>query len=530
MNSQNEKLTSGTHVSYWIDSIGKAVSYSALRENKQTEVLVVGGGIAGVTIAYCLLKAGKKVILVEDGYIGSGETGRTTAHLVTSLDDRYYRLEKLFGEEGAKLAAESHAAAIDFVERTIDEEKIDCEFERLDGYLFLHPSDKPDSLEKERDAALRAGVNVYMLEYIPGMKNSKQPCLVFPWQAQFHPLKYLKGLCNAIIKNGGKIYTETHASEITHEGMVSDKGFEIKADHVVVATNSPVNNTVVMHLKQFPYRTYVIGARVKKGMISKALWWDTGDFNTNSNIPHYHYTRLQDLDDNFDLLICGGEDHATGLNESDIIPEENRYAMLEDWARHRFPIEEVLYKWSGQVLETMDALGFMGRNPWDKDNVYICTGDSGNGMTHCTIGGILITDLINGKENRWEKLYDPSRFKIFKAGNVFFKEIVGGFTAYLKEYPKNSKDEKIYNLKRDEATIIESDGKKYGAYCDADNRIHIVGAECTHLKCIVKWNRDEKTWDCPCHGSRFTCDGKVINGPAINDLTVFSESEIEAEQ
>lgn len=529
MNLQNEKITSGTHVSYWTDSLERPISYFPLNKNIETDVLIIGGGIAGVTIGYCLCREGKKVVLVEDGYMGSGETGRTSAHLVTSLDDRYYRLEKLYGDEGTKLAAESHSAAIDFVEQTIDIERIDCEFERLDGYLFLHPSDKEDSLEREREAALRAGVKVFMLDNIPGMKDGNQPCLVFPWQAQFHPLKYLKGLCNAITRKGGSIFTETHAAEISSEGIITDKGFKVTAKHIVIATNSPVNNKFVMHLKQFPYRTYIIAARIKKGILTRALWWDTGDFLTNSTIPPYHYVRLQKFNENFDLLICGGEDHATGLADADIIPEENRYALLEDWVRSKFPIEEVLFKWSGQVLETMDALGFMGRNPWDKDNIYICTGDSGNGMTHCTIAGILITDLITGKENKWEKLYSPSRFKIFKAGNVFFKEVVGGLVAYLKHQPDNPENEKIYNLKKDEATIIEADGKKYGAYCDSDNMIHIVDAECTHLKCIVKWNNDEKTWDCPCHGSRFTCDGKVINGPAIKDLAVYSETEIEME-
>ncbi|MFI5219608.1 MAG: FAD-dependent oxidoreductase [Bacteroidia bacterium] len=529
MDLQNEKLTSGTHVSYWIDSLEKPLSYFPLNKNTETDVLIIGGGIAGITIAYCLCRQGKKVILVEDGYLGSGETGRTSAHLVTSLDDRYRRLEKLFGEEGAKLAAESHSAAIDFVEQTVDTEKINCEFERLDGYLFLHPSDKAEALEEEHKAALRAGLNVFMLDNIPGMKDGNQPCLVFPRQAQFHPLKYLKGLCNAITRKGGSIFTETHAAEITSEGIVTDKGFKVTAKHIVIATNSPVNNKFVMHLKQFPYRSYIIGARIKKGIVPRALWWDTGDFTSNSNIPPYHYIRLQNLDENFDLLMCGGEDHATGLAEADIIPEENRYALLEDWARTKFPIEEVLYKWSGQVLETMDALGFMGRNPWDKNNIYICTGDSGNGMTHCTIAGMIISDLINGKENKWEKLYSPSRFKIFKAGNVFFKEVIGGFAAYLKDSPKNADNEKIYNLRKDEAAVIEIDGKKYGAYCDSDNLIHIVDAECTHLKCIVKWNNDEKTWDCPCHGSRFTCDGKVMNGPAIKDLQVYSEADIEME-
>jgi glycine/D-amino acid oxidase-like deaminating enzyme/nitrite reductase/ring-hydroxylating ferredoxin subunit len=522
--SINEKITSGKNISFWIDS-SEPITYSPLRENLSTDVVVVGGGIAGVSLAYRLTELGKRVILVEDGNICSGETGRTTAHLVTALDDRYETLEKLFGEEGARLAFESNRAAIDFVERTITKEKINCDFERLNGYLFKHPSDDPDSLDKEMAAAKRAGINVQKIPSVPGLTMDVGECLLFPDQAQFHPLKYIKGLCNAIIRNGGRIYTATHADKIDSDGITTNENFRITAEHVVIATNTPVNNKYVMHLKQFPYRTYVIAATVPKGILPEALWWDTGDHDTNPNIPPYHYVRLQKFNDTQDLLISGAEDHATGLALADVIPEENRYGLIEEWTRERFPIEEVLYHWSGQVMEPMDSLGFIGRNPWDKDNVYIITGDSGNGMTHCTIGALLISDLIAGKENKWEKLYNPSRFKIFKAGNIFFKEIFGGFQAYLKENKEEEEHEtKLSEIKRGEGKIIELEKEKYGAYCDENNELHLVSAECTHLKCIVKWNNDEKSWDCPCHGSRFTYEGHVINGPANSNLSYYKES------
>jgi len=212
MNSPFEKhITSGKNISYWIDSF-PSISYHPLAENLVADVVVVGGGIAGISVAYRLSTLGKKVILVEDGYICSGETGRTTAHLVTALDDRYEKLEKLFGEDGARMAYESNKAALDFVEQAISLEKIDCDFSRLPGYLFRHPSSPQDILEREFEAASKTGVPVEKLNHIPGFMKQTGNCLQFPSQAQFHPLKYIKGLCDAILKNGGRIFTETHAS------------------------------------------------------------------------------------------------------------------------------------------------------------------------------------------------------------------------------------------------------------------------------------------------------------------------------
>ncbi|MGZ3900679.1 MAG: FAD-dependent oxidoreductase [Bacteroidia bacterium] len=520
-NTQKGKITSGNNISYWIDSVPQ-ITFETLKENKSTDVVVIGGGITGITTAYCLSKSGKKIILVDDGNIGSGETGRTTAHLTFALDDRYYSLEKMYGEKKTKLIADSHKAAVDFIEQTVLKHKIDCEFERLSGYLFLHPTDEHDSLTKELHAAKKAGLEVEEIEYMPGI-TEKLPALKFGGQAQLHPLKYLDALCEEIFKMGGQIYTSTHADKIDHEGIITDKGFKVEAKHVVVATNSPVNNKYSIHLKQYPYRTYVIAAKIKAGSVPKALWWDTGDFSKNKEIPPYHYVRTQKYDDKHDLLICGGEDHQTGIAESKKINEEDRYSLLEYWAKKYFPIEEIIYNWSGQVLEPMDSLAFIGRNPSDKKNVYIATGDSGNGMTHGTIAGMLISDLINEKENPWEKIYDPSRFKIFSAGKTFFKELTGGTLAYIKNKSEDSKPVEIGKIMANEGKIIEVEKEKFGAYRDEHGQLHIIAAECSHMGCIIKWNNDEKTWDCPCHGSRFTHDGKVLNGPANKDLEYYSK-------
>lgn len=511
------KETSGANSPYWVASV-QPFSTRKLTTTLDTEVVVIGGGIAGVSVAYNLSRNGVKVVLVEDGNIGSGETGRTSAHLVSALDDRYYDLESMYGEESTRMIAESHMRAINFIESACETEAIDCDFERVPGYLFLHRNDKADVLIREMEAAMRAGISVTELRNTPGL-NEEGHCLRFDNQGQFHPLKYLKGLCEAIVEYGGEIYTDTHASHIDSTGIETSDGHRVNAKHIVVATNTPVNNKLMMHLRQYAYRSYIVAMKVKKGVLPAALWWDTGDHNVNSDFAPYHYVRKQSYDETHDLLICGGEDHPTGLPESDEGGSEaTRYAQLEQWARKRFPVENVVYHWSGQIMETMDALGYIGRNPLDKDNVYIVTGDSGNGLTNASIAAILLTALIIKGDHPWKDLYSPSRFKLFTAGKVFMKEVVGGFTQYMKTKPHDMERDSLAQLKSGEGKIIELRGRKYAVYKDDRNLLHFVAAECTHLGCMVKWNTDEKSWDCPCHGSRFTFEGKVLNGPANSNL------------
>ena len=515
MNSlSTDRITSGENLSYWIDSVRTNV-FEKLEKPTRTEVLVIGGGIAGLSSAYCLASAGKKVVLIEDGLIGSGETGRTTAHLTNALDDRYYVLSKLFGTEKASLAAESHTAAIDWIDNTIRREKIDCDFMRLDGFLFLHPSDTMDSLNKELEATHNIGLLTEMLDHVPGMINEPSPCIRFPNQGQFHIMKYLNGLAKAFEEKGGKIYTNTHASKI-EENLVIANGQRIDADHIIVATNSPVNDLIAMHTKQFPYRSYVIGCTIPKNALQPSLWWDTGDQDSKWITAPYHYVRLQSYNDQYDLLICGGEDHKTGQADKEEIPEEERYNKLIEWTRTHFPmIKEIKYRWSGQVMEPLDSLAFIGRNPGNK-NIYIITGDSGNGMTHGTLGGLILCDMILGKKNKWEEIYKPTRSPLKVAGK-YLKEAMNMAAQYVDWVSKEDID-KAEELSNGQGGIISSGLKKIAAYRDETGHLSFFSASCPHLGCVVQWNADEKSFDCPCHGSRFSAEGKVINGPAITDL------------
>jgi glycine/D-amino acid oxidase-like deaminating enzyme/nitrite reductase/ring-hydroxylating ferredoxin subunit len=494
---------------------------SSLSERISADVCVVGAGIAGMTTAYLLAKEGKSVVVLDDGPIGGGMTGRTTAHLVTALDDRYFELERLHGEEGARLAAESHGAATDMVEKIVNDLHIKCEFERLDGYLFVPPHDSRKILDDELEAVHRAGLtNIEKVDRIPWDTYDSGPALRFPNQAQFHPLKYLAGLAKGIKDRRGRIFTNTHANSI--EGgkrarVETSSGGVVEATAVVVATNTPVNDLVAIHTKQAAYQTYVIGARIPKDSVTRALYWDTPD--------PYHYLRIESAgrgDDAYDVLIVGGEDHKTG-QENDA---NKRFGALERWTKHRFPmVEEILYRWSGEVMEPVDGLAFIGRNPMDNDNVYIATGDSGNGMTHGTIAGILLTDLIMGRRNSWESIYDPSRITL-KALPEFAKEnlnVAMQYTDLVVAGDVQSVDE----IKPGSGAIISRGLSKSAVYRDADGAVHELSAVCRHLGCIVKWNTLENTWDCPCHGSRYDAYGKVIQGPANSDLTEVEAGEDE---
>ena len=496
--------------SIWM-ATAKPPELSSLQQSSRADVCVIGAGIAGLSVAYCLTREGKSVVVLDDGRIGSGMTERTTAHLSNEIDDTYVEIERLHGREGARIAAVSHTAAIDRIETIVKDEGIDCDFERLDGYLFPIGEQAEDFLSREMEAAQRAGLTVERLDRAPVIRLAPGPCLRFSRQAQFHPLRYLIGLAAAIHRRGGRIYTGTHVSRVqggAEAQVETDDGRRIMAGSIVVATNNPINDLVAIHTKQAPYTTYVIGARIPAGSVPKALYWDTED--------PYHYVRTQRVkmaDNAYDCLVVGGEDHKTGQAQDG----QARHASLEQWARERFPmIDDIEYRWSGQVMETVDGIAFIGRNPGDAENVYIATGDSGMGMTHGTIAGILITDLIMGRHSAWTPLYDPAR-KSLRAAGEYAKEninVAAQYTDWVTAGDVQSVDE----IRKNSGAVIRRGLAKVAVYRDATGSLHERSAVCTHLGCIVGWNDTEKTWDCPCHGSRFDKLGKVITGPANSDL------------
>jgi glycine/D-amino acid oxidase-like deaminating enzyme/nitrite reductase/ring-hydroxylating ferredoxin subunit len=507
----SHRYFSQASTSIWMDV--QLPTFPSLKKNLNVDVCIVGSGIAGLTCAYTLTKQGKSVAILDQGPIGGGQTARTTAHLTWVLDDRFSHLKKLFGEKGARDAAESHAAAIDYIEKIVETEKIDCDFKRVDGYLFVPPNESKNILDKELNVIREIGMPVHSVEKAPFPCNfDTGRCLHFPGQAQFHALKYLQGLTEVIAKRGGLFFGDTHVNHFKDGSpciVNTALGSTITAQAVIAATCTPINNRFMIHPKQGAYRSYVIAAPIPKNIVPAALYWDTAD--------PYHYIRTQKYSSDSDWLIIGGEDHKTGQDKE----IKAKYNHLEEWGRTRFPqMGEVLYRWSGQVFEPIDALAFIGRNPLDK-NIYIVTGDSGNGMTHGTLSGILIPDLILGKDNPWEHLYNPAR-KTVSSAPEFLHESLNMVQQYRDWFTPGEKI-KIADLPLGEGVILRRGLRKIAVYRDENSQLHINSARCPHLEGCVRWNPGEKSWDCPCHGSRFDGYGKVINGPAIDNLSPYTK-------
>jgi len=496
------KSDAGQSVSYW------EATESLIERNGEVGgggTCVIGGGIAGLTTAYLLAKAGKAVTVIDDGLIGGGETCRTTAHLTNAIDDRIYRIEKWHGEDHARLAVESHTAAIEQIEQIVRSESIDCDFERLDGYL-VQAEENDDDLEEELAAAHRCGlVDVEWAEKAPITGYDTGRCLRFPRQGQFHVLKYLSGLAKAIEMNGGRLLSHTRVIDWAggdHPTLTTTDGSTINTDRIVLATNYPIMSK--MFAKLPAYRTYVIGVEVPRDSVERCLIWDTGD-------PYIYVRTHRDRDK--DILIVGGEDHRTGQADD----MEERFARLEKWTRERFSAAgEVKYRWSGQFLETHDGLAFLGQYSSDEPNVFLITGDSGMGMTHCTIGGMIVSDLILGRQNPWTKVYEPTRIatqSIMEAVPELIDSTVP-YADWIRPGDASSADE----IKPGQGAVIRDGLTKIAVHRDDNGGLHRRSAVCTHMGCIVRFNDLEKTWDCPCHGSRFSTDGDPINTPAISPL------------
>jgi glycine/D-amino acid oxidase-like deaminating enzyme/nitrite reductase/ring-hydroxylating ferredoxin subunit len=490
----------------WLEDVD-VIRRTRLDEDVNVDVCVIGAGIAGMTTAYLLACEGASVAVVERSGVGSGETGRTTAHLTNVMDDTLSDLERAFGRDGMRLIVESHGAAIDCIETVVSAEGIDCDFERLDGYLFLPPHGALSVLETELDCAHAIGWDaVEMVPRAPLRSFDTGPCLRFPRQGQFHPMQYLAGLVSALERRGGRLYTETHVNAVSggsRPSVRADSGRCVHAGAVVVATNAPIHDNLQIHFKQTPYRTYVIGMRVERGAVPKALYWDT---------PHpYHYVRLQRLGPEHELLIVGGEDHRSGEEDDG----QERFQMLEDWTRERFPAGETLFCWSGQVMEPSDGPGFIGRDLLDQQHVYLVTGDSGQGMTHGTVAGILLTDLIAGRSNPWSSVYDPTRFPL--QSTTWYQDAVDQLWHYAELFTSGDVDY-ADAIDTGEGAVVRRGLEKLAVYRDEQGVLREFSAICPHLGCVVAWNSAEAVWNCPCHGSRFFSDGTVAGGPARTGL------------
>lgn len=512
-------MTTARTVPVWDSLTGFTETHfsSALPGDSQ-DVVVIGAGVAGLSVALCLAREERGVTVIDRQGLGEGESLRTTAHLASALDDRFYQLARWHGEIGARLAAASHAVAIDWIEDNAAAAPRDCGFQRVPGYLFSHDG-SCKRLQQELHAARTAGLHADYLEAglpeLPGFG----PILRFADQAHIGMDRYLLTLAELALA-GGVRFHRGHAAQVRGGAVPAvqfESGYRVDANAVVVATNVPFHETVAVHTKQAPYRTYVVAGRAPRGAVPDALIWDDGD--------PYHYVRLHHRggDTNEVAVIVGGEDHKTGQED-----DPTAYVRLQQWTREHFPaVTEFTHAWSGQIIEPVDGLAFIGRDAGGMDNVYVVTGDSGNGVTHGTVAGLLIGDLVQGRDNPWADLYDPRR-KIVKSVGEWFRENANVALQY-RDWVAPGEQRRLDELALGSGTVVRRGFHRVAVYRDGDGALHAYSARCPHLGCAVRWSATEKSWDCPCHGSRFDASsGRVLNGPAESPLTPFEWEDADA--
>jgi glycine/D-amino acid oxidase-like deaminating enzyme/nitrite reductase/ring-hydroxylating ferredoxin subunit len=484
--------------------------FPTLTEAKTCDVCVVGGGITGFISAYLLASEGKRVILIDDGPLSAGETIRTTAHLTDVLDTRYHTLIAKHGVEGARIIFQAFRAGVDQIATIVRQEKLDCDFEKVDGYLFLAPETKLSELESELRAVSEVGFANVCLTDCALARKEKLPSLCFPDQYKFHILKFMDGLIDACLDRNVEIYANTHIGGIEDGDKVivtrtDHENVAVTADAVIVATNSPILGFGI-NLKQAAYRTYAIAGRVPIGAMPKSLFWDTAE--------PYHYVRTQAIEDDLEceLLIVGGEDHKTGQADDGA----ERFARLEQWTREWCAnFKSVDYKWSGQVYEPFDGIGFVGKQPGTR-GIYIATGASGVGMSFAGLAGILLTDEICGRHNSAAKLFDPSRMPLSSPFETL-KENINAAVQFI-DYVTKPEITSVMQIHPGEGAVVTRNGEKVAVCRDDHGNICERSAICPHMGGIVSWNSIEKSWDCPVHGSRFDMNGKVLDGPANQNL------------
>ncbi|QHW34876.1 FAD-dependent oxidoreductase [Paenibacillus rhizovicinus] len=493
--------------SYWKSSQPERASHPKLEQDIETEVVVVGAGIAGITTAYLLIQQGLRVVLVEAGEILNGTTAHTTAKITAQHDLIYDELIKSAGFEKALLYYQASAAAISFIKQTVEEHGISCGFAEQEAYVYTNDDTYVPKLENEAKAYEKLGISGAYVDTIP-LSLPMLAAVQMSNQAQFHPLQYLSKLVDLFVEKGGEVYAHTTAVDVSpgdRPVVITSDGRKLICKHVVSCTHFPFYDGHGFYFSRMHAdRSYVLGLEAEEAY--------PGGMYLSAEDPK-RSIRSAEMSNGTNLIIVGGQSHKTGQGICTI----HHYEELQKFAENHFRMKKISYRWSAQDLVTGDKIPFIGRITASSPNVYIATGFRKWGMTNATAAALLIKDLITENPSSYEELYAPSRAVSLKTIGSFIsdnvdvaKHLISGKLEHVTRRPEQ--------LENDEGAVVHVNGKRAGGYRDRDGRLYLVDTTCTHMGCEVEWNNGDRTWDCPCHGSRFSISGDVIEGPAEKPL------------
>lgn len=470
------------------------------------DVAIAGGGITGITTALLLQKAGKKCIVFESYNLCFGTTGGTTAHLNTLLDNPYNTIIKDFGKENAQLVANATKEAIELVKSNINEYNIDCGFKDASAYLFAQTDKQVKELEDIYDACKEVDIKAIYNTRLPVNIDCKKTIIV-EGQAKFHPVKYVFALAEAFEEAGGVIVQQCRVEDIANDETVTIKTSKgnFQSQYFIYATHIPPGINL-LHLRCAPYRSYAIAVTLKDNNYPEDLFYDMYD--------PYHYIRTQTVN-NINYLIAGAEDHKTGQIEN----TNECFLKLEAYVRKHFNVDEIAFKWSSQYFEPTDSLPYIGHLPGTKnDNVLVATGFGGNGITYSHVAAATFKSIILKEDNPYIKLFAPNRIKPVAGFTSFISHNTDVVKEFVGKWFGHEKLTELADIAPEQGKVVKYEGHTIALYKDKNGGLHAVNPVCTHMKCSVAWNAAEQTWDCPCHGARYSTDGATVTGPADRDL------------
>lgn len=486
----------------WRDTAGET-DFPSLQGDLAVDAAIIGAGITGITAAMLLAQAGKRVAVLEAGRVGMGTTGQSTGNLYAVVADYLFAIGEKWGEGALKTVAAARSEAVNLIEATVKRHAIECDFARRPWHLFTPVDERKNIIEKEYQAALSAGLKACLTDSLPAPFQAAS-ALILEDQAQFHPLKYVQGLARAIAAEQCQIFENTKVTAFDDKkGVVETEGGRISAEKIILATHTPKGFNV-LQTELGPYREYGIAARLTEPVFPEGIYWRIAP--SRRSVRAYHR-------DGEHYVMVIGEDHKVGQRAD----TEACYRQLEDTLRTQFTAGEIAYRWSAQHYHSADGLPYIGKS-MGSSNLYVATGFGKDGLTYGALAARLICDDIMGRQNAWSDTFNARRFNPAKSAKHFLSENLNVAGYYLKDYLKTPDSHSYDVVGKGEGKLVEVKGEKLAAYRDETGELFLLSPVCTHLRCIVHWNGAEKSWDCPCHGSRFRIDGEVIEGPAIAPL------------